>query len=97
MNEDQKKGVLIGLGLGAAGALAVSVFSTAGRPVAKALIKATLLAFEKGMDKFAELSEDMEDLVAEVQSEIAEKVGDSEDASEAPAPQRATADTTPDQ
>lgn len=42
-----------------------------GRPVAKAAIKQGMMVFELGRERFAELGETVEDMLAEVQVELA--------------------------
>lgn len=60
---------MIGLGVVAAGV----VLAPALRPMARAAVKTGILLFEKGREWVAEASETFEDLVAEVQAELAQE------------------------
>jgi hypothetical protein len=48
------------------------VIASVAKPVAKAAIKGGIILFEKGKEAFAEAGEVVEDLVAEVKSELSE-------------------------
>jgi hypothetical protein len=90
VKNDMAKGAALGAGL----ALAVPVLITAlwpvVRPMARSAIKAGLMAYEKGREGIAELSEEFEDLVAETQEELrAERVA-SEEANATQAPPTAS-------
>src|SRR5918999_936052 len=71
--EDEQRTLIIGVvaGLAAAGLVKslAPAFSGTGRPLLKGLIKAGLTTFETGREKFAEASEVIEDLLAEVRAE----------------------------
>jgi hypothetical protein len=73
VESDIAKGVALGAGV----ALAVPVLLVAlwpmVKPVARTAVKAGLLAFEKGREGMAELSEEFEDLVAETREELRTK------------------------
>ncbi|MGH1574235.1 DUF5132 domain-containing protein [Methylobacterium sp. P31] len=62
------KALFIGVG---AAAVAPKVLP-AMRPLAKAIIKAGLLAYDQGREAYSELSEQAGDLIAEVRAELAE-------------------------
>lgn len=68
LKNDMAKGVAIGVGIVAAGVL----LTPALRPIGRATVKNGILIFEKSREWFAEASESLEDLVAEVRSELAE-------------------------
>jgi hypothetical protein len=68
------KGVVIGLGMVAAGV----VLAPALRPAARAAVKTGILLFEKGREWAAEAGETFEDLVAEVRAELAEQAAAAE-------------------
>ncbi len=67
----------IGFAIGAAAASLLPVFlpdaSGRRRELAKAGLKKTVRAIEGGVEKLSELREDVEDLLAEVSSEMAEE------------------------
>ena len=63
------KGVMIGLGVVAAGV----VLAPALQPMARAAVKTGILLFEKGREWVAEAGETVEDLVAEVRAELAQQ------------------------
>lgn len=69
-----KGNVAVSLAIGLAGAVLIPivlpVVVRAARPVAKAVIKSGLIVYEKGRESFAEMSEVVEDMVAEAQAEI---------------------------
>lgn len=69
-NRDVATGLAIGLGAALLAPAALALLGGAGRPAARAAVKAGLLAYEKGLDTFAELGETVEDLLAEAQAEI---------------------------
>ncbi|HYE36873.1 DUF5132 domain-containing protein [Methylocaldum sp.] len=68
------KGVVIGLGVVAAGV----ILAPALRPAARAAVKSGILLFEKGREWAAEAGETLEDLVAEVRAELAEQAAAAE-------------------
>lgn len=65
-------GLAIGIGAAVLGPTVLPVLASVAKPVAKAAIKGGLVLFEKGRETFAEVSEVVEDLVAEVKAEISE-------------------------
>jgi hypothetical protein len=69
-----KSNVAVALALGLAAAVVVPmmlpVIARASKPFAKAVIKSGLIVYEKGREAFAEVSEVVEDVVAEAQAEI---------------------------
>ncbi len=71
--------VAIGFALGAAAASLLPMFlpqtDSRRRDLVKASLKRTMRAVEGGVEKLAELREDMEDLMAEVSAEMAEEAG----------------------
>lgn len=69
LKSDIAKGVGIGLAIGAVGVYLVPAL----RPVAKATIKSGILIFEKGRILVGEAMESLEDVIAEVQAELAEE------------------------
>ena len=71
LKNDTAKGVALGLGAALVGVAALPVIISAGRPFARVAIKSGLLFLEKGREAMAEISEDLEDLVAEVKAELA--------------------------
>jgi hypothetical protein len=73
-DKDEAK-ILVAMGIGAA-ALALlrgasPAFVGAGRPLAKAAMKSGILLFDWAREAFARASENAEDLMAEVRSEMA--------------------------
>jgi hypothetical protein len=72
--EDEQRTLVIGMvaGLVAAGLMkyVAPAFSGVGRPLVKGLIKTGLVTFETGREKFAQASEVIEDLFAEVRAEL---------------------------
>jgi hypothetical protein len=65
-------GVAAGIGVIVLAPIIGPALAKAGKPVAKALIKGSLVAYEKGKAVLAETGEVLEDLVAESRAEIAE-------------------------
>ncbi len=76
-----RSGLATGMALGIVTAMLSPLLWRWGRPAMKAAIRGGLDAYEAGQEKFSELSEAVEDLVAEVQFERAmDGVGTSETA-----------------
>ncbi len=71
-------GLAIGAGLLVA-PVVIPVIADVARPVAKAVIKAGFMLYEKSRELFAEASEGMEDLAAEVKSEMQEMIAEVSD------------------
>lgn len=69
-----KSNIAMGLAVGLVAAVlipvALPVIVRVARPLAKAAIKSGLIVYEKGRESFAELSEVVEDMVAEAKSEV---------------------------
>ena len=63
-------GLAVGIGAAVLGPVLVPALGGALRPVAKGVIKAGLMAYDKGREAAASLSEMTEDLAAEVRSEM---------------------------
>lgn len=63
-------GLAIGIGAVVVAPIVIPILSSAVKPVAKAVIKESLILFEKGKETFAEAKEAVEDLVAEAKSEM---------------------------
>lgn len=72
LNNDFAKGAALGIGAVIVAAAAIPAIISVTRPFARAAIKSGLVFLEKGREVMAEASEDLEDLVAEVKSELAE-------------------------
>ncbi|MGD8911713.1 MAG: DUF5132 domain-containing protein [Candidatus Thiodiazotropha sp.] len=70
VKNDIAKGVALGAGLALAVPALVATLWPVMRPVARSAIKAGLIAYEKGREGIAELSEEFEDLIAETQEEL---------------------------
>ena len=64
-------GLLTGLALSAVGLLFAPLLSGWGRGAAKTAIKGGLVAYHSGRTRIAELGEQLEDLIAEAQVELA--------------------------
>jgi hypothetical protein len=71
-----KSNIVIGVAAGVAATIlapvVVPVMVMAARPLAKSLIKGGVILYEKGREAIAGAGEEMEDLIAEVRSELAE-------------------------
>jgi Protein of unknown function (DUF5132) len=65
-------GFCLGIGAGIAGSGLAPAIRRIGRPFAKAAIKSGIQAIEKGIEVAAHLGETLEDMVAEVRSEMEE-------------------------
>jgi hypothetical protein len=86
-------GLLAGLATATVLPVLVPAFAEAGRPLAKALLKHTLLGLERLKVSVARAAEATEDFLAEVRAEVELELSKRETASDAPAvtPQRASA------
>lgn len=73
LKHDAAKGAAIGAGVAAIALLVLPVLFRAAKPVVRCAVKTTLLASEKAREVFAEAGEALEDVVAEVHAELAEK------------------------
>lgn len=69
-----KSNIVVGLTAGVAATLLAPVLvpavAMAARPLAKSLIKGGVLLYEKGREGLARAGEEMEDMIAEVHSEL---------------------------
>jgi hypothetical protein len=63
-------GIAIGVGVALLAPVALAALGGAGRPAARAAVKAGLLVYEKGRETLAELAEIAEDLAAEAQADL---------------------------
>jgi carboxylesterase type B len=63
-------GLLIGIAAVVLVPIALPVVARASKPFAKAVIKSGMIVYEKGREAFAELTEVVEDVVAEAKAEI---------------------------
>lgn len=66
-------GIIAGIGAVLLAPVIIPVVAGVGKPIAKTLIKGSIVAYEKSKGAFAELGETWEDIVAEVKAEIAEE------------------------
>lgn len=66
-------GIAAGVGAVVLAPVLVPAVAKAGKPVAKALIKGGIIAYNKSRSAIAETGEVLEDLVAEVQAELVEE------------------------
>jgi hypothetical protein len=64
-------GIIAGIGAIVLAPIVIPVVAKASKPIAKALIKGGILAYDKSKTLIAETGEILEDLVAEVQAELA--------------------------
>lgn len=71
--EDVPGGWMVGLGAVVLAPIVAPALSKAGKPLAKAAIKGGLRIYEQSRGAIAEASEVFEDLVAEVQAELADE------------------------
>jgi hypothetical protein len=71
-SSDKLKGFAAGVGISVVTPLVLTALATVARPAARAAIKAGLVLYERGREKVAEVSEVIEDLVAEAQAELEE-------------------------
>ena len=67
-------GFAIGVGCTLAAPLAASITARAARPLAKSILKGSLLAAHTVLEKLAVAAEDITDLVAEVRAEVDEEL-----------------------
>ncbi|HMK43014.1 MAG TPA: DUF5132 domain-containing protein [Dissulfurispiraceae bacterium] len=66
-------GLAIGIGAAVIAPSVIPVLASAFKPAAKAAIKGGVLLYEKGKESIAEMSEVMEDIIAEAKAELAEE------------------------
>jgi hypothetical protein len=69
------RGILIGVAAVKLAPYVMPALAGAARPLARAAVKSGLVAYEKGKEAIAEMGEIMDDLVAEVQAELAAAEG----------------------
>lgn len=72
-------GLAFGIGAAIVAPVVVPVLAGVAKPLAKATIKSGMMLYEKGKEVYAETTEVLEDIVAEVKAEM-------EETSEIPAP-----------
>ena len=72
MENAGKPGVIAGIGAVLLAPVIISVVASIGKPLAKSIIKGSMVAYEKSKGTFAELGETWEDIVAEAKAELAE-------------------------
>ncbi len=65
-------GLAIGIGATIIAPVVIPILASAVKPIAKATIKSGLMLYEKGKETVAEVSEMVEDIVAEAKAEMAE-------------------------
>ena len=65
-------GIIAGIGAVLLAPIVIPVVAGIGKPLAKSIIKGTIVAYEKSRGAFAELGETWEDMVAEAKAELAE-------------------------
>jgi hypothetical protein len=65
-------GLGIGIGVALLGPVLIPVVANIAKPLAKAAIKGGVILYEKGREAVAETGEVIEDLLAEVKSELAQ-------------------------
>jgi hypothetical protein len=70
VKNEMAKGVALGAGVALVVPAVIAAMWPVIKPVARSALKASLLAYEKGREGIAELSEEFEDLVAETQEEL---------------------------
>ena len=85
--EDMFKGgnIITGLAIGVGAAVLAPAVIPVLRPLAKAVIKAGLVAYDQGRVAMAELNEKTGDIVAEARAELAESTAAAERSSQAEA------------
>jgi hypothetical protein len=62
--------VLVGVGVALVAPVVVPALAAGMRPLAKAVIKGGIMAYDKGAEALAEAGEQLSDLMAEVRSEL---------------------------
>ena len=73
---DTGKGLAIGVAIVALAPLAAPIVAGLAKPIARAAIRTSLIAYEKGREALAEVGEVVEDLVAEARAELAKQDSD---------------------
>jgi hypothetical protein len=64
-------GLAVGVGAILLAPVVAPILASVGKPLAKSAIKSGIILFEKGREAAAELTEVMEDLIAEARAELA--------------------------
>ncbi|OAG26803.1 DUF5132 domain-containing protein [Thermodesulfatator autotrophicus] len=67
-------GLSVGLGLAYVLPKLLPVFGQAAKPLIKGMMKGSIIAYEKGRETLAELTETLEDLWAETKAELEEEL-----------------------
>ncbi|AEH45464.1 hypothetical protein Thein_1604 [Thermodesulfatator indicus DSM 15286] len=67
-------GLSVGLGLAYVLPKLLPVFGQAAKPIIKGMMKGSIIAYEKGRETLAELTETLEDLWAETKAELEEEI-----------------------
>jgi len=70
---DVARGAALGVGAALVAVAAIPAIVAATRPLARVALKSSLLLLEKGREAMAEAGEHLEDLVAEVKTELADE------------------------
>jgi hypothetical protein len=65
-------GLIAGIGAVILAPVVIPLMAGIGKPIAKSLVKNSIVVYEKSKGAFAELGETWEDIVAEARAEIAE-------------------------
>ena len=77
-NDDLLKGVAIGLGAALVVPVVISALAPVVKPLARSALKAGVCAYEKGREGLEELSETVDDIVAEVDEELFDSQNDAD-------------------
>lgn len=73
MENAGKHRLIVGVGAVLLAPVVIPVVANIGKPVAKSIIKGSMVAYEKSKGAFAELGESWEDIVAEAKAELTEE------------------------
>ena len=69
-NDDLIKGVALGLGVALLAPVVIAALAPVVKPIARSALKAGVMAYEKGREALDEISETVDDVVAEVEEEL---------------------------
>ena len=69
-NDDLIKGVAIGLGVVLVAPVVIAALAPVVKPIARSALKAGVMSYEKGRETLEEISETVDDVVAEVEEEL---------------------------
>ena len=69
-NDNLIKGVAIGLGVALVAPVVIAALAPVVKPLARSALKAGVTAYEKGREALDEISETVDDVVAEVEEEL---------------------------